>query len=68
MAAYSFAILALAWIIDECLKSRFQVDRITGVGILVLITLSFIYWLPIYLGIPLSEIGFKMRIFLPNWV
>jgi dolichyl-phosphate-mannose--protein O-mannosyl transferase len=68
MAAYSFAILALAWIIDTCLKSRFSLDKITAKIMLLIIIISFIHWLPIYLGLPLSELGFKIRILFPNWV
>lgn len=68
MPSYSFAILALAWITNICIHSKSSIDKISGITIIVVITLSFIHWAPIFLGIPLSELGFKLRMLFANWV
>ena len=68
MGAYVFTWLALAWLIDGCLRSYSLNYRRTGWVIILLIIAAFIYWLPIYLGLPLSYQGFKMRLLFPNWI
>lgn len=68
MSAYVFAWLALAWIVDGYLRSSSVIFRRIGLAIICSIIIAFIYWLPIYLGLPLSPTGFQMRIFLPNWI
>ena len=37
-------------------------------GILFLIIIAFFYWLPLYLGIPLTENQFKMRLLFESWI
>lgn len=68
MGAYIFTILALAWMINQGLKSQVLLERITGIVTLVVIIVAFIYWSPIYLGLPLSDFGFKIRLLFPNWI
>lgn len=68
MASYIFSWFAIAWIIEQCLSSRLVLNRRLGIMMLLLISLAFMYWLPIYLGLPLSQPGFKMRMFLFNWI
>ncbi len=68
MASYVFSWLALGWIIDHWLSSPLDDYRWLGRGILVLIVLAFIFWLPIYLGIPLSEPQFKLRLWFNSWI
>jgi dolichyl-phosphate-mannose-protein mannosyltransferase len=67
MSSYSFALLGIGWIIQQCLISRFIFNRRLGIMMLLLVSLAFIYWLPIYLGLPLSQTGFNIRIFL-SWI
>ncbi|MEA5532870.1 phospholipid carrier-dependent glycosyltransferase [Crocosphaera sp. XPORK-15E] len=67
MPSYVFAWLALGWIIEQCLNSQFVWNRRLGIIIILSIVIAFIYWLPIYLGLPLSPQGFKMRM-LSNWI
>jgi dolichyl-phosphate-mannose-protein mannosyltransferase len=33
-----------------------------------LILMAFCFWMPIFLGLPLSELGFRMRMWLPTWI
>ncbi len=67
MSAYSFSLLGIGLIIEQCLISQFVLNRRLGIILLLLITLAFIYWLPIYLGLPLSPSEFDLRM-LPNWI
>jgi len=66
--SYTFSILALAWIVDGWLHSGKQVFKIAGVSALVLIVLAFIFWLPIYIGLPLSRPEFNLRMLFPSWI
>lgn len=68
MGASVFAILAGAWIIDNWLHSPQYLFRQTGLVLIILIVLAFIFWLPIYIGIPLSPEGYKLRMWFDNWV
>ncbi len=68
MGASVFAAMALAWLVDRWLDSRQQRLRTVGIAVIVLIVLAFIFWLPIYLGLPLSSLGFRLRMWLPSWV
>ncbi|MGK7881299.1 MAG: phospholipid carrier-dependent glycosyltransferase [Crocosphaera sp.] len=67
MSAYSFSLLAISLIIEQCLISSSLFNRRLGIFFLLLISLAFIYWLPIYLGLPLSSQEFTSRM-LPNWI
>ncbi|MGK7940980.1 MAG: phospholipid carrier-dependent glycosyltransferase [Crocosphaera sp.] len=67
MSSYSFALLSIAWVIEQCLKSSCLIHRRLGIIILFLITVAFIYWLPIYLGLPLSQKEFNLRMLL-HWI
>jgi dolichyl-phosphate-mannose--protein O-mannosyl transferase len=42
--------------------------RYLGFSILGLIALSFFYWLPIFLGLPLTSQAFYWRMLLPSWI
>ena len=68
MGASVFASMAIAWLVDRWLHSRKPNLRTIGVLAIVAIVLAFIFWLPIYLGLPLSTEGFQMRMWLPSWV
>ncbi len=68
MASYVFAWLALAWVIERGLQSQDINYRRLGLLAIILVIIAFIYWLPIYLGIPLSQQGFSLRMWFPNWV
>lgn len=68
MGASVFASLALAWLIDRWLQSDRTSLRYLGLSLLVLSGLAFLYWLPIYLGLPLTPQGFKQLMWFPSWV
>lgn len=68
MGALVFASLALAWLLDRWLESDRPYLRYLGMSILVLGGLAFLYWLPIYLGLPLTPDSFRRIMWLPSWV
>jgi dolichyl-phosphate-mannose-protein mannosyltransferase len=69
-----FAILALAWIIDRWLHSWNSNLKATAITLLFLVLAAFIYWMPIYLGLPLSVFEYRIRMlhiefrYLPSWI
>jgi dolichyl-phosphate-mannose--protein O-mannosyl transferase len=68
MGASVFAMMALAWLVDRWLGSRHPHLRQLGIAIIAIVILSFLFWLPIYLGLPLSPGGFNLRMWLRSWV
>lgn len=68
MSAYTFAWLALAWLMDTLMSSQSQLKRVLGIIIITLIVINFSFWLPIYLGLSLSKEQYFQRIILPNWI
>lgn len=68
MTAVVFAFLAIAWFVDQCLRSYYRSLRILGVTICFIIIAAFIFWLPVYLGLPLSPDGYKMRMWFKSWI
>jgi dolichyl-phosphate-mannose--protein O-mannosyl transferase len=45
-----------------------KTEKNTAIIILIMIAIAFIFWLPIYLGLPLSPAGFRMRMLFPSWI
>jgi dolichyl-phosphate-mannose-protein mannosyltransferase len=68
MCAVVFVFLAIAWFVDQCLRSYYQQLRAVGVTITFLILAAFVYWMPIYLGLPLSHSDYKLRMFFDSWI
>ena len=68
MGASVFAGLALAWIVDRWLRSYHRNLRLLGVTAIFLILIAFVFWMPLYLGLPLSPASYRWRMWLPSWV
>ncbi|MDJ0799925.1 MAG: phospholipid carrier-dependent glycosyltransferase [Calothrix sp. MO_167.B12] len=68
MTSVVFAFLAIAWLVDKCLASYNVILRGSGVTITFIILIAFIFWLPIYLGLPLSPEAYKMRMWFSSWI
>ncbi|MEH2047415.1 dolichyl-phosphate-mannose--protein mannosyltransferase [Nostoc sp.] len=68
MCAVVFVFLAIAWFVDRCLCSYYQQLRALGVTITFIILAAFIFWMPIYLGLPLSPDGYKLRMWFNSWI
>ncbi len=68
MGASVFAFLGLAWIVDQCLRSYLLWLRAVGLTIIFVILLAFVFWLPVYLGLPLSPDEFQFRMWFRSWI
>ncbi|MBD2531045.1 phospholipid carrier-dependent glycosyltransferase [Nostoc flagelliforme FACHB-838] len=68
MCAVVFIFLAIAWFVDQCLRSYYQQLRALGVTITFIILAAFIFWMPIYLGLPLSPHDYKLRMWFTSWI
>jgi dolichyl-phosphate-mannose-protein mannosyltransferase len=68
MGSLIFAVLAIALLVDHWLQSAQDWRQVTGFAVLCLILVAFIFWLPIYLGIPLSPMELQIRRWLPTWI
>jgi dolichyl-phosphate-mannose--protein O-mannosyl transferase len=68
MGASVFSGLALAWLVDRWLQSTQPHYRSAAVTTLFLILLAFVFWLPIYLGLPLSGTGYQFRMWFKSWI
>jgi dolichyl-phosphate-mannose--protein O-mannosyl transferase len=68
MTSVVFAFLAIAWLVDRCLASYNLELRISGITITFMILLAFTFWIPIYLGLPLSPEAYKMRMWFNSWI
>ncbi|MFN6570233.1 dolichyl-phosphate-mannose--protein mannosyltransferase [Dendronalium sp. ChiSLP03b] len=68
MTAVVFAFLAIAWFVDQCFRSYYRPLRALGITISFLILLAFVFWMPIYLGLPLSSGGYKVRMWFNSWI
>jgi hypothetical protein len=68
MGASVFAALAIAWIVNYWLHSTQRRLRAIGVTIIFLVLLAFVFWMPIYLGLPLSPESLRLRMWLRSWV
>jgi dolichyl-phosphate-mannose-protein mannosyltransferase len=68
MGASVFASLAIAALVDRWLFNPQPKLRRMGVFILGLVFVSFLFWLPVYLGLPLSPNQFRLRMWFPTWV
>lgn len=68
MGALIFAQLALALILARWLAGRKLWYQLTAILVIGLIIAAFIFWLPIYLGLPLSPQGYQLRMLFSNWI
>lgn len=68
MGCSVFAGLTLAWIVDRWLHHPDVQYRNLALVILGLIAIAFLFWMPIYLGLPLSPWEYRLRMWLPSWV
>jgi len=68
MGASVFGFLAIAWLVDRSLQSYHMWLRVVALTIIFLILVAFIFWLPVYLGLPLSPDEFIRRMWLRSWI
>jgi len=68
LAAYLFSILALAAIIETLIRPGKSWHRVVGLTCLIIIAVSFWFWLPVFLGMPLTPQGFSLRMLFRSWI
>ena len=68
MPASIFSFLALAWLVDYLLASKQKTAINLSISIILIISISFLFFLPVYLGLPISPRGFFLRMWLPSWI
>ncbi|NJO75169.1 MAG: dolichyl-phosphate-mannose--protein O-mannosyl transferase, partial [Leptolyngbyaceae cyanobacterium RM1_406_9] len=68
MGAAVFGLLAIAFLCDRWLWHPQVELRATGITVIFLIALAFVFWLPLYLGLPLSVEGLELRRWFESWV
>ncbi len=68
MGASVFAGLALAWIVDRWINYQDNQFQKMGIATIILVVAAFIFWMPIYLGLPLSAWEYQLRMWLPTWI
>ena len=68
LPASLFSAMALAWLVERWLRSPRPDLQIWAVAILVAIGIGFIFWLPIYLGLPISPLEWQLRMWFPSWI
>ena len=67
MCAVVFVFLAIAWFVDQCLRSYYQQLRAVGVTITFIILVSFNFLMAGYFGLPLCPYGFSVRMWFKFW-
>ena len=67
MPASILAFMTLAGWVDSGLGKRHWLWRSLSVGAIAVIIAGFIFWLPIYLGLPLSPEEFNRRMWFQSW-
>jgi dolichyl-phosphate-mannose--protein O-mannosyl transferase len=68
LPAYLFSLLALALILETLLQPGKSWHRVVGLTCLGVIMVSFWFWLPIFLGMPLTPQGFSLRMWFRSWI
>lgn len=68
MSAAVYSFMAIALFIDQWINSENPTYRRIGYGAIALISLAFIFWLPIYLGLPLTPLELRLRMWFPTWI
>jgi dolichyl-phosphate-mannose-protein mannosyltransferase len=64
----AFSTLALAWLLSRWLGDRRRSHRLMAWAMVGVIALGFLFWLPLFLGLPLSPEALQRRWWLPTWI
>lgn len=64
----AFSALALAWLMSGWLGHRRRSHRVMAWAMLGLIAVGFLFWLPLFVGWPLSVDALQRRWWLPTWI
>ncbi|HIK46829.1 MAG TPA: phospholipid carrier-dependent glycosyltransferase [Leptolyngbyaceae cyanobacterium M65_K2018_010] len=64
----AFSTLGLAWLLSRWLSAGRRSHQALALGMIVAIALGFWFWLPVWLGLPLSPEALQRRWWLPSWI
>ncbi|NEP17927.1 MAG: phospholipid carrier-dependent glycosyltransferase [Leptolyngbya sp. SIO4C1] len=67
LPAAVFGFLALAWLLSQWLISPRRAWRLAAIAMLIAIAAAFWFWLPVQLGLPLSQAELRSRFWLNSW-
>ena len=71
MGAVLFAIMGLAWLVDLGLRSSSKFWQAAGLTTIFSVAASFVFWLPIYLGLSIEKSDLALRLWnfwIFNWI
>ncbi|MBF2074283.1 MAG: phospholipid carrier-dependent glycosyltransferase [Synechococcales cyanobacterium C42_A2020_086] len=68
MASLVFAVLGLGLLLDRWLQRSPSEQKIMAIGVMILIAAGFVFWMPLFLGLPLTPEALELRRWLPSWV
>ncbi len=68
MCAVVFIFIAIAWFVDQCFRSYHKELRPIGIGISSIIVIFFIFWIPIYLGLPIPANLYRVWMWVDTWI
>jgi dolichyl-phosphate-mannose-protein mannosyltransferase len=74
MGSSVFSGLAIAFFVDRWLESYRLSLQVLGLTIILFVLLAFVFWMPVYLGLPLSPEAYRLRLphfnysQLPSWI
>lgn len=68
MSAVIFSFMGLAWLVERWLHSNRTQLKKMGFTTIFVILAAFIFWLPVYLGLPLSPESLHIRMWFRSWI
>lgn len=68
MESLIFSVLLLALIVSRWLQGNYTWQKLTAVLVIGSTLIGFIFWMPLFLGLPLSPAGLELRRWLPSWI
>ncbi|MGG6293286.1 phospholipid carrier-dependent glycosyltransferase [Leptolyngbya sp. AN02str] len=68
MGSLVFAILAIALLVDGWLDSLRGWHRVVALTTVLVVALGFIFWLPLFLGLPISPADMQTRRWFASWI
>lgn len=68
MGAFTFSLLAIALIVSNWLRSPQRPYRAVAITTIFLVIAAFVFWMPFYLGLPLSSMEVTIRRWFPSWI
>ncbi len=68
MPSLVFSVLLLALLVDRWFQSALVWQRTAAITTVLLVGAGFIFWLPLFLGLPLSPEGIALRRWFSSWI